>query len=255
MSADQRERCLRGWATSRLPQRRKAFQALNAPDHGHPLHHAGRCPRDRIPWTLGPRRDARKPIRPRRQSSATPHSLATSVIVGSGAGGGVVAAELAAAGKDVVGAGEGRLSERSGFHAPGGGRASKTMYDGGGLLATSDLGLVVLQGATLGGGTVINYTTSFPTPEPVAPPWAKEHNLPHFESAEFTRSLDAVARRIGITLITRSPSARDRCSSAASSNWDGITDCCRATYATARRTMRVATAAWGMPPRREANRP
>jgi hypothetical protein len=35
------------------------------------------------------------------------------------------------------------------------------MYDAGGLLATRDLGLVVLQGATLGGGTVINYTTSF----------------------------------------------------------------------------------------------
>jgi len=107
------------------------------------------------------------------------------------------------------------------------------MYDGGGLLATSDLGLVVLQGRRWGGGTVINYTTSFPTPEPVRRQWAKEHNLPHFEKREFTRSLDAVARRIGINTDHAKPSARDQVLIRASSNWDGITDCCRATYATA----------------------
>jgi len=90
------------------------------------------------------------------------------------------------------------------------GDALETMYDAGGLLATSDLGLVVLQGATLGGGTVINYTTSFPTPQPVRGQWAKEHNLPHFESAEFTRSLDAVARRIGVNTDHAKPSGRDQ---------------------------------------------
>ncbi len=84
------------------------------------------------------------------------------------------------------------------------------MYDAGGLLATRDLGLVVLQGATLGGGTVINYTTSFPTPDAVRREWALHHGLPHFESTEFTRSLDAVAQRIGVNTDHAKPSGRDQ---------------------------------------------
>ena len=76
--------------------------------------------------------------------------------------------------------------------------------------ATRDLGLVILQGATLGGGTVINYTTSFATPEPVRDEWAREHGLPHFTAPEFARSLDAVARRLGVNTDHAAPSGRDR---------------------------------------------
>ena len=90
------------------------------------------------------------------------------------------------------------------------GEALATMYDAGGLLATRDLGLVILQGATLGGGTVINYTTSFPTPDAVRHEWAREHGLPHFESAEYARSLDAVAQRLGVNTDHAKPSGRDR---------------------------------------------
>src|SRR5439155_14387134 len=132
-----------------------------------------------------------KPIRPVTiRTDATLHCDV--VVIGSGAGGGVVAAELTAAGKDVIVLEKGGYRNEADFtHLEG--DALETMYDAGGLLATSDLGLVVLQGATLGGGTVINYTTSFPTPESVRRQWATEHNLPHFLSSEFTRSLDAVA--------------------------------------------------------------
>jgi len=208
MSADQRERCLRGWATSRLPQRRKAFQALKRLTTVTHYTTPGVARAIGYPGPLGPPPATPKPIRPvaiERDTTLT----CDVVIVGSGAGGGVVAAELAAAGKDVVVLEKGGYRNEADFtHQEG--DALETMYDAGGLLATSDLGLVVLQGATLGGGTVINYTTSFPTPETVRRQWAKEHNLPHFESAEFTRSLDAVARRIAVNTDHAKPSGRDQ---------------------------------------------
>src|SRR5213079_450926 len=196
MSAGERERCLRGWATSRIPQRRKAFQALKrlttvthytTPGVGRAIGYPG---------PLSPPPDTPKPMRPLRITGDTTLTCDV-VIVGSGAGGGVVAAELAASGKDVLVLEKGGYRNEADFtHEEG--DALETMYDAGGLLASRDLGLVVLQGATLGGGTVINYTTSFHTPDAVREEWARGHALPHFISAEFTHSLDAVAQRLGV---------------------------------------------------------
>lgn len=208
MSPGQRERCLRGWATSRLPQRRKAFQALKRLTTVTHYTTPGAARAIGYPGPLGPPPATPKAIRPVAVTADTALSCDV-VVVGSGAGGGVVAAELAAAGKDVIVLEKGGYRNEADFtHQEG--EALETMYDAGGLLATSDLGLVVLQGATLGGGTVINYTTSFPTPESVRREWAKEHELPHFESAEFMRSLDAVARRIGVNTDHAQPSGRDQ---------------------------------------------
>ena len=208
MSLGERERCLRGWATSRLPPRRKAFQALKRLTT---VTHYTSPPAARAigyPGPLGPPPTTPKAIHP-IVITADSTLACDVVVVGSGAGGGVVAAELAAAGKDVIVLEKGGYRNEADFtHLEG--DALETMYDAGGLLATSDLGLVVLQGATLGGGTVINYTTSFPTPESVRRQWATEHKLPHFESTEFTRSLDAVARRIGVNTDHAKPSGRDQ---------------------------------------------
>ena len=208
MSPAQRERCLRGWATSRLPQRRKAFQALKRLTTVTHYTTPGAARVIGYPGPLGLPPAAPKPIRPLAITADSTLSCDV-VVIGSGAGGGVVAAELAAAGKDVIVLEKGGYRNEADFtHQEG--DALDTMYDVGGLLATSDLGLVVLQGATLGGGTVINYTTSFPTPEPLRRQWAKQHNLPHFESTEFTRSLDAVARRIDVNTDHAKPSGRDQ---------------------------------------------
>ena len=208
MSADQRQRCLRGWATSRIPQRRKAFQALKRLTTVTHYTTPGAARAIGYPGPLGPPPNTAKPIRPLVINGRTALECDV-VIVGSGAGGGVVAAELAAAGKDVIVLEKGGYRNEADFtHQEG--EALETMYDAGGLLATRDLGLVVLQGATLGGGTVINYTTSFPTPDAVRHEWARDHQLPHFESAEFTSSLETVARRIGVNTDHATPSGRDR---------------------------------------------
>jgi long-chain-alcohol oxidase len=208
MTPRERERCLRGWATSRLPQRRKAFQALKRlTTVTHYTTPAG-ARAIGYPGPLGPPPHTPKPIRPVVITRDTTLSC-DAVVIGSGAGGGVVAAQLTAAGKDVIVLEKGGYRNEADFtHLEG--DALETMYDAGGLLATRDLGLVVLQGATLGGGTVINYTTSFPTPAAVRHEWAREHGLPHFESDEFTRALDATAQRIGVNTEHAKPSGRDQ---------------------------------------------
>ena len=208
MSREQRERYLRGWATSRLGQRRKAFQALKRLVTVTHYTTPGTARAIGYPGPLGPAPPTPKPIRPLEISSATTLTCDV-VIVGSGAGGGVVAAELAAAGKDVIVLEKGGYRNEADFtHQEG--EALEQMYDAGGLLSTRDLGLVMLQGATLGGGTVVNYTTSFPTPDGVREQWAREHDLPHFTAPEFTRSLEAVAARIGVNTEHAAPSGRDR---------------------------------------------
>ncbi len=208
MAPREREQYLRSWATSRIPQRRKAFQALKrlttvthytTPGVGRAIGYPG---------PLGAPPNVPKPIRPLTIYGDTTLTCDV-VVVGSGAGGGVVAAELAASGKDVVVLEKGGYRNEADFtHQEG--EALQTMYDAGGLLATRDLGLVVLQGSTLGGGTVINYTTSFPTPDSVREEWARDHGLPHFRSAEFTRSLNAVGERLGVNTGHANPSGRDR---------------------------------------------
>src|SRR6266849_10597859 len=84
------------------------------------------------------------------------------------------------------------------------------MYYAASTLALSDPGLVVLHGSTLSGGPVITYSTSFHTPDSVRREWAREQRLPHYESAEFTRSLDAVARRLSVNTDHAKPSGRDQ---------------------------------------------
>ncbi|HEV2671781.1 MAG TPA: GMC family oxidoreductase [Gemmatimonadales bacterium] len=208
MSREQRERYLRAWATSRIPQRRKAFQALKRLTTVTHYTTPGVGSSIGYPGPLGPPPQTPKPIRPLPITRDTTLDCDV-VVIGSGAGGGVVAGELAARGKDVIVLEKGGYRNEADFtHQEG--DALATMYDAGGLLTSRDLGLVVLQGATLGGGTVINYTTSFHTPDAVREEWARRHSLPHFTGGEFTRSLDAVAQRLGVNTAHANPSGRDR---------------------------------------------
>lgn len=208
MTPPQRERYLRGWATSRLAQRRKAFQALKRITTVTHYTTAGAARASGYPGPPGPPPATPKPIRPLAITTDTTLSCDV-VVVGSGAGGGVIAAELAAAGKDVIVLEKGRYQNEADFSLQEG-EGLERLYDAGGLLATRDLSLVILQGSTLGGGTVVNYTTSFATPESVRDEWAREHALPHFTRPEFTQSLAAVARRIDVNTEHAAPSGRDQ---------------------------------------------
>ncbi len=214
LTPSQRERYLHGWATSRLALKRKAFQALKrlAAVLAYTATDASGTnpawPSLGYPGPLAPAGPKPKAIRPFPVTGATALDCDV-VVIGSGAGGGVVAGELAAAGKSVIVLEQGGYANEADFsHREA--DALERLYDARGLRATHDLGLVILQGSCLGGGTVVNYTTSFHTPEGVREEWAREHGLPHFTAAEYTRSLDAVARRIEVNTAHAAPSGRDR---------------------------------------------
>jgi choline dehydrogenase-like flavoprotein len=120
------------------------------------------------------------------------------VVVGSGAGGGVIAGELARAGRAVVvleaGAGYREdtypRDERRAFHE---------LYWRGGAQPAKDGLVSILAGATLGGGTAINWSNCFPTPPFVRARWAREHGLDDVDTPAFDAHLAAVSARCQVT--------------------------------------------------------
>lgn len=131
------------------------------------------------------------------------------VIVGSGAGGGCAAAALAAAGLDVVVIEKGGYYAQSDFHHNES-QAMREMYLYGGTLTTSDLGVRILAGSAVGGGTLVNYATAFKTPSYVLDEWAWTTGIEAFANGEIAESLDQVGERIGITTEESAPGRRDQ---------------------------------------------
>ena len=130
------------------------------------------------------------------------------VVVGSGAGGGVIAGELAAAGKDVV------VVEKGGYYSESdftGREAEMTqkLYLRRGTLATKDLGMVVLAGSCLGGGTIVNWSTSLRTPDDVLEEWERDHGFTGATSADYKAGFDAVEQRIGVNTADSAPNANN----------------------------------------------
>lgn len=148
------------------------------------------------------------PHRLRTESIARPTTWTCDVVVvGSGAGGGTAAAVLAAAGLDVV------ILERGGYAAERDfthyqDDADRDLYD---TRASADLGIALLSGKTLGGGTVVNYTTSLRLPDDVRAEWDREAGFRDvFTGAALSASFDAVSARIGVTTSESRPWVRDR---------------------------------------------
>ncbi|HUG75249.1 MAG TPA: GMC family oxidoreductase N-terminal domain-containing protein, partial [Acidimicrobiia bacterium] len=131
------------------------------------------------------------------------------VVVGSGAGGGTAAAVLAGAGLGVVLVEKGDYLDRADFPRREG-DALRAMYLDAALGTTTDGGITLLAGATVGGGTVVNYSTAFPTPDRLREQWdgvAGFHQV--FTGDSFDRALEAVQRRVGVTWDESLPSRRD----------------------------------------------
>ncbi len=120
------------------------------------------------------------------------------IVIGSGAGGGVVAAELAMAGKSVI------VLEKGGYNHEGNftlqeAQAMPELFLNRGALATKDLGVIMMAGSTLGGGTVVNWMTCFRTPEDVLAEWDQRSGLSGcFTGSQLQQSLAAVEQRISV---------------------------------------------------------
>ena len=113
------------------------------------------------------------------------------VIVGSGAGGGMMAYQLAHAGFQVCVVEKGSHYSAEDFAKWGEAEAVRSMYERGGLCSSADGNIVLLAGSTVGGGTTVNWSASFRTPEVVLQDWAENHGLAAFApDAKFAKCLD-----------------------------------------------------------------
>jgi choline dehydrogenase-like flavoprotein len=117
-------------------------------------------------------------------------------VVGSGAGGGVIAAELARGGRSVVVLEMGGYRNESDFkqlELPG----MFELYLGGGLAASEDGSIALLAGSTLGGGTVVNYMNCIRTPQHIRREWA-ERGVEGIDQPSYDEHIDAVWQRLGV---------------------------------------------------------
>ena len=203
LEQSRREDVLRSWRDSRAPQRRGAYQALRRAallmyymKPGPDGRTSPMWERIGFPGPPGPAEDAAAPaltpIVPDRDMDLD----CDVVVVGSGAGGGPAAAVLSEAGLDVVVLEAGDYvpeSQLEGSEFQGYG----SLYLNGGAMASEDGGTSLLAGSTLGGGTTINYTTSYRTPDPVRQEWARA-GAAGVDSDDYTRAMDAVFERLGV---------------------------------------------------------
>jgi long-chain-alcohol oxidase len=191
------------WADSGIALRRAAFQALRKAIGFLYVMLPGRAGETNTVWEKlgypGPI-GAQRPAEPRKLIVATPEKDATLkcdvCVIGSGAGGGVVAAVLAAAGKEVTVIEAGGYFDDADFDGAEL-KGFERLYSECGFAATRDHSVGMLAGECLGGGTVVNYTTSFRTPDDIREEWA-DAGAEWIRGAEYTRSLDAVCERLSI---------------------------------------------------------
>ncbi len=141
--------------------------------------------------------DAPQPITPLTITADTTLE-ADVVVIGSGAGGGVVAGELALAGKSVIVLEKGGYNNEANFTLQEA-QAMPELYLKRGTLTSKDLGVIVLAGSTLGGGTTVNWMTSFRTPAEVLEEWELRSGLHgRFTSSQLQESFAAVEQRIHV---------------------------------------------------------
>lgn len=164
---------------------------------GHPitsalLHMAS--PKDSIIHTL---RQFGFPT-PTPPSSSSPLALHCDVVVvGSGAGGSVAAGVLAKAGHKVIVLEKGQFYDKTDLSLLEG-PTMEAMYEGRGMITTDDVSVLILAGATVGGGSAVNWSASIRTPDHVRREWCDEHGLELFGSKAYDRALDAVCGRMGV---------------------------------------------------------
>ena len=122
-------------------------------------------------------------------------------VVGSGPGGAIAAAHLAASGARVILLEEGgSFTRKADFHMQEA-EAYPKLYQDHGNRATDDLSITILQGRGVGGGTLVNWTTCFRTPEATLALWRERHGLADFTAERFGPHWDEVESRLSIRQV------------------------------------------------------
>jgi hypothetical protein len=205
----QREAVLLSLADSRLAAKRALFQALKGATLGPYYITGGPVLWDSLGYSGPPGvlPNAPDPVLKPEHVTQDETIVCDVVIVGSGAGGGTAAGVLAAAGLDVVVLEAGEYHDDRDFD--GSERTGFSQLYAGAPQVTSEGQIALVAGRGLGGGTVVNYTTSFATPDHVRAEWAAL-GTPQFLTSEYDEALLAVNTRLGVNRDHPGAGVRDQ---------------------------------------------
>jgi choline dehydrogenase-like flavoprotein len=188
-----REQYLRRWAGSPLGLKRRAFQVLKRLTlfysygaEGSPYWQLVGYQRPPLPAPATP---AALHL---RQANPNETIEADVCVIGSGGGGAVAAAELAARGKHVV------ILERASYCAEPDFRGlelagSASLFLDRGIASTEDRSVALLAGSAVGGGTVVNWSTSLRLPDSIREEWRQlgvDNLEPHYDAVEARLDVD-----------------------------------------------------------------
>ncbi len=204
LTQEQRERLLRTWSLSRLPDLRKAYATLkkltcfiyfsdSKEEEDNPnwpaIQYPGPIEKEKVTYD--------KYLAPLILDNQEKMSCDV-VIVGSGAGGSVMAAELSRKGKKVIVVEKGayvKEEEMNQRELP----MIRRMYERQGALVSKTAGMTIFAGSCVGGGTTINWAGSFRTPDYVLQEWAEEFKNPQFIEKDYEKCFEAIEQRMGVS--------------------------------------------------------
>ena len=194
-----RERFLRSWRDSRISAKRTGFQALKRlccflyysleSDNGRnpnwsAIGYPGQSSDPRVPPPEETRID---PIVPEEDLE-----LSCDVcVVGSGAGGSVVAKELSQAGFDVLVLEAGPYESAETYGQSEIQMMRKLFYQHG-TASTKDLSFALLAGRGIGGGTSVNWNTCLKPPSSVLEEWSRDFGIDGVNGPGFSSYLEEV---------------------------------------------------------------
>ena len=130
------------------------------------------------------------------------------VIVGTGAGGGTAAEILANAGLAVILLEEGPLQSSRDFRMREA-DAYPQLYMESAARKTKDKAINILQGRCVGGGTTVNWTSSFRTPAATLAYWQREFGLAEFSVEGMAPWFAQMEQRLSITPWEVAPNANN----------------------------------------------
>ncbi len=130
------------------------------------------------------------------------------VIVGTGAGGGTAAEILAQAGLRVVLLEEGPLRSSRDFRMRES-EAYPDLYQESAARKTADKAINILQGRCVGGGTTVNWTSSFRTPAATLAFWDREYGLRAFSPEAMAPWFERMEARLSVAPWTVAPNANN----------------------------------------------
>jgi choline dehydrogenase-like flavoprotein len=125
-------------------------------------------------------------------------------IVGTGAGGGIAAEALSDAGLRVVMVEEGPLRSSTDFRMREA-DAYRELYQESAARKSADKAITILQGRCVGGGTTVNWTSSFRTPEATLAHWASAHGIAGFSVRDLAPWFERVEARLGVAPWNAAP--------------------------------------------------